>query len=78
MIVHCAHAGFPHPNGKKVQYRAHSDAPPKDQPDVTPALLRKMYNISMPVASQGVNNTQAVFETTGECCRSRVPTRQSH
>jgi tripeptidyl-peptidase-1 len=54
--------GFPRPNGKKVQYRAHSGAP-LDQPNVTPALLRKIYNISMPVASQGVNNTQAVFET---------------
>jgi hypothetical protein len=59
-----AHTGFPRPNGKKVQYRAHSGAP-LDQPNVTPALLRKIYNISMPVASQGVNNTQAVFETEG-------------
>jgi tripeptidyl-peptidase-1 len=54
--------GFPRPNGKKAQYTAHSGAP-LDQPNVTPTLLRKLYNITTPVASQGVNNTQAVFET---------------
>jgi hypothetical protein len=56
--------GFPRPNGKKAQYTAHSGAP-LDQPNVTPTLLRKLYNITTPVASQGVNNTQAVFETEG-------------
>jgi tripeptidyl-peptidase-1 len=53
--------GFPRP-GAKAQYLRHSDVP-LDQPNVVPSLLRTLYNITTPLASQGVNNTQAVFET---------------
>lgn len=59
-------SGFPKVTGKRMQLMGHSDVP-LDQPNVTPKLLRTLYKINLPVASQGVNNTQAVFENAGIC-----------
>lgn len=53
--------GFPRP-AKKAQYLRHVAAP-LDQPNVTPSLLRQLYNITAPLVDMHVNNTQAVFET---------------
>jgi hypothetical protein len=65
MCVCALRAGFPNPHGKKVQFRSHDVLRGDDQPDVTPGLLYKLYNVTAPTASTGINNTQAIFEIWG-------------